>query len=115
MLDTITGLDTPWVGNAVELPGHVQIGIYEGSTPSAVNSTASTQLGHLSIVAHIGEGVVLPRVGAQEHTGWEQRVQATIDLLQSWQEGDEQEQRETWEYLKKALDEDRPSQRKLFP
>jgi hypothetical protein len=25
------------------------------------------------------------------------------------------EQRETWEYLKRALDEDRPSYRKLFP
>jgi hypothetical protein len=29
--------------------------------------------------------------------------------------GDEEEQRETWEYLKKALDEDRLSYRKLFP
>ena len=32
--------------------------------------------------------------------------QAAIELLDSWlEEGDEQEQRETWEYLKKALDE----------
>lgn len=29
--------------------------------------------------------------------------------------GDEEEQRETWEYLKRALDEDRLSDRKLFP
>jgi excisionase family DNA binding protein len=42
--------------------------------------------------------------------------QAAIELLRSWrEEGDEQEQRETWEYLKKALDEDRLSDRKLFP
>src|SRR5437588_2389716 len=37
-----------------------------------------------------------------------QRYHALIQLLHSWdEEGDEQEQRETWEYLKKALDEDR--------
>jgi excisionase family DNA binding protein len=42
--------------------------------------------------------------------------QAAIELLDSWLvEGDEEEQRETWEYLKKALDEDRLSNRKLFP
>jgi hypothetical protein len=38
-----------------------------------------------------------------------------IELLRSWQEGDAEEQRETWEFLKAALDEDRPSRRKLFP
>ncbi len=39
-----------------------------------------------------------------------------IDLLQSWiDEGDEAEQRETGDYLIKALDEDRMSNRKLFP
>ena len=36
-------------------------------------------------------------------------------LLSSWLEGDVQEHRETWELLKRALDEDRPSDRKLFP
>jgi hypothetical protein len=43
--------------------------------------------------------------------------QAAIDLLRSWREdeGDEQEQRETWEFLKTALDEDRLSDRPLFP
>jgi hypothetical protein len=40
---------------------------------------------------------------------------ALIQLLKSWREGDEQEQRSTWEYLKQALDEDRLSERKLFP
>ena len=40
---------------------------------------------------------------------------ALIQLLRSWREGDEQEQRSTWEYLKQALDEDRLSERKLFP
>ncbi len=41
--------------------------------------------------------------------------EAAIRLLRSWREGDEQEQCETWEYLKRVLDEDRPSNRKLFP
>ena len=41
--------------------------------------------------------------------------EAAIRLLRLWSEGDEQEQRETWEYLKRALDEDRLSNRKLFP
>ncbi len=43
------------------------------------------------------------------------QVQSAIALLRSWQEGDAEEQRETWEFLRKALDEDRPSYRKLFP
>ncbi len=44
---------------------------------------------------------------------------AAIRLLDSWgeptTEDDEAEQRETWEYLKRVLDEDRLSYRKLFP
>lgn len=41
---------------------------------------------------------------------------AAIRLLQSWiDEGDAEEQRETGEYLMQALDEDRLSDRKLFP
>jgi hypothetical protein len=44
-----------------------------------------------------------------------QKTLALIQLLRSWREGDEQEQRSTWEYLKQALDEDRLSERKLFP
>jgi len=39
-----------------------------------------------------------------------------VNLLQSWiDEGDADEQRETREYLIYALDEDRLSDRKLFP
>lgn len=39
-----------------------------------------------------------------------------VSLLQSWiEEGDAEEQRETGEYLIHALDEDRLSDRKLFP
>lgn len=41
--------------------------------------------------------------------------QAAIDLLRLWCEENEQEQRETWKVLKLALDEDRFSDRKLFP
>jgi hypothetical protein len=39
-----------------------------------------------------------------------------VALLQSWiDEGDDQEQRGTGEYLIQALDEDRLSDRRLFP
>ncbi|MEL6604086.1 MAG: hypothetical protein AAFP20_12755 [Cyanobacteria bacterium J06614_10] len=42
--------------------------------------------------------------------------QAAIDLMNSWLENDdEKEHQETWEFLKKALDEDRLSNRPLFP
>ncbi len=42
-------------------------------------------------------------------------VESAVALLQSWNDEDEQEQRETWAFLKAALDEDRLSDRKLFP
>ena len=41
--------------------------------------------------------------------------EAAIQLLRSWREGDSEEQRETLAYLQRVLDEDRPSDRKLFP
>jgi hypothetical protein len=48
-----------------------------------------------------------------------EKNQALIDLLRSWLDETDpeviREQRETWEFLKQALDEDRPSYRKLFP
>lgn len=46
------------------------------------------------------------------------RNQGLIDLLHEWADGDasdQEEQRETWELLKRYLDEDRLSYRKLFP
>jgi len=45
-------------------------------------------------------------------------VNKALALLQSWyvnEPPERAEQQETWEYLKKALDEDRLSDRKLFP
>jgi hypothetical protein len=48
-----------------------------------------------------------------------EKNQPAISVLQAWLEDDDEEsvreQRETWEYLKRVLDEDRPSYRKLFP
>ncbi|BDA68007.1 hypothetical protein CAL7716_021730 [Calothrix sp. PCC 7716] len=43
--------------------------------------------------------------------------EALSKLMQEWEEEDEdeQEQTETWEFLRKALDEDRLSNRPLFP
>ena len=44
------------------------------------------------------------------------RRAALVKLVQSWiDEGDAEEQKETGDYLIRVLDEDRPSQRKLFP
>ncbi len=47
------------------------------------------------------ENKELPQSAAQS-----QKNRALIQLLRSWRDGDEQEQRSTWEYLKQALDED---------
>lgn len=45
-----------------------------------------------------------------------QKQAKSIDLLQSWrEEEDAEEQQETGEYLIQALDEDRLSDRQLFP
>jgi hypothetical protein len=43
-----------------------------------------------------------------------EKIQAVVRSLRILLEGDKQEQRETFAYLKQALDEDRPSNRKLF-
>lgn len=40
--------------------------------------------------------------------------QQAVALLKAWAEGDEKEQKETWRYLERVLDEDRPSSRKFF-
>ncbi len=42
-------------------------------------------------------------------------AESAVALLQSWCDEDAQEQRETWTFLKTALDQDRLSDRKLFP
>lgn len=45
----------------------------------------------------------------------ERRAQAAA-LIESWiQEEDDQEQKQTGDFLVKSLDEDRPADRKLFP
>jgi hypothetical protein len=52
----------------------------------------------------------------QQSMGQFQKKHALIKLLDTWrEEGDEKEQKSTWEYLKQSLDEDRLSERKLFP
>lgn len=43
------------------------------------------------------------------------RNQAALEMLREWDQEDPEEQRETWEFLKRALDENRPGQRPLFP
>jgi hypothetical protein len=51
-----------------------------------------------------------------EHLPTKDKKSELIALLQSWvDEGDAEEQKETGEYLIRSLDEDRLSDRKLFP
>jgi hypothetical protein len=51
-----------------------------------------------------------------EHLTPERKAARAVALLQSWlDDPDPSDQKETGDYLVKALDEDRPSERKLFP
>jgi hypothetical protein len=51
----------------------------------------------------------------KQHLPTNDRGEQFAALLQSWLEEDQEEQKDTFEYLVGSLDEDRPSQRKLFP
>jgi hypothetical protein len=51
-----------------------------------------------------------------QHLPPKDRGPELVALLQSWlDEGDPEEQKQTGDYLVQALDEDRPSDRKLYP
>lgn len=50
-----------------------------------------------------------------QHLPTNDRREQFSSLLQSWLEEDQEEQKDTFEYLVRSLDDDRPSQRKLFP
>jgi hypothetical protein len=52
---------------------------------------------------------------APESVSAQERIQTTVRALRALLEDDEEEQRETFAYLKKVLDEDRFSPRRLFP
>jgi len=52
---------------------------------------------------------------ARESASSQERIQATVCALRTLLEGDDEEQRETFAYLKQVLDEDRFSTRRLFP
>jgi hypothetical protein len=59
---------------------------------------------------------VMNQIRNENPTQKDARDLAVSQLLQSWEdESDEQEQKETWEYIKQALDQDRLSNRPLFP
>ncbi|MEG3847307.1 hypothetical protein QT971_10840 [Microcoleus sp. herbarium19] len=82
----------------------------------------------LEIIRLYGESV---RIKGAQQDSWEKikeemnnpdpvvelaRQKALSEMLRSWREdGDEQEQKETGDYLRQALDEDRLSNRELFP
>lgn len=57
-----------------------------------------------------------PNLTATKDTLLETPKLSTIDLLQSWIDGeDAEDQKETGDYLVKILDEDRSSVRELYP
>lgn len=53
--------------------------------------------------------------GEQRRQEQIRRNMAALAMLREWDQEDPEEQHETWEILKRALDEDRAGQRKLFP
>lgn len=55
-----------------------------------------------------------PAAGNVDPTGRVYDPAAAIALLEELMQGDEDEQRETMAFLRKALDEDRPGQRSIF-
>lgn len=80
-----------------------------------IQRTPSDQWAHLLEILRIFRQSVSAASSPESYTPTPVN-QTAIDLLRSWrEEGNEEEQRETWEFLKQALDEDRLSDRPLFP
>lgn len=79
---------------------------------SDLNTSIKESIIELTVTSSDSGYYQLPRRTEAEQM---QRNLVAIELLRKWtEEGDEEEQRETWEYLQKALDEDRLSNRPLF-
>lgn len=102
-------------GTETSLSGHS----LQKTQSSSVTQSGSVWLQTLARLAY-----ELHRAASQSEIEYKKIPQSTvqlrknyalIQLLRSWREGDEQEQRSTWKYLQQALDEDRLSERKLFP
>jgi len=84
-----------------------------------LNVPLSDDLEQRLIAAAKRQGIPVAQYAArllEQHAPLPQRSAELVALLQSWIEsGDEVEQRETGEYLIRVLDEDRLSDRPLFP
>jgi hypothetical protein len=73
--------------------------------------------------SHVRSGAVI--ISKTNRTDWVLKMgarldqppinQAAIALLRSWRNEDPERHRQDWEALKQAIDEDRPSERELFP
>jgi hypothetical protein len=86
-----------------------------GFDAPAVVSLLPTQV-RLAASYEMSEVVNLPRSDDAILQERDHQNRAVLQLLRSWtEEGDEVEQQETLAYLKQAIDQDRPSSRKLFP
>lgn len=67
-----------------------------------------------SVARRVSNGKAKGRLTPDAQCGTTQR-EPLLRLLAEWRRDDVQDQRETWEYLRAALDESRVGQRKLFP
>lgn len=85
------------------------ISVLKGDAGTVANGRALND--HTDHVSHAESG------GVEEARRDQQRVanKPAIELLGAFLRGDEAEQTRAWEYLKVALDEDRPEGSKLFP
>ena len=84
---------------------------YPGDAPAlAVTAPASDRAVTLSSIAlHAVENGRAPLAATHDR-----KQKAALKLLRAWRSGDAEEQTETLEFLKRALDEERPSGGKLF-
>jgi hypothetical protein len=114
----ITEEDLTDVRAAIEEADHdsqinIRLTPYEGCSMEATYQNwlpqdASTTLESSVYEEKYGSDVVAPDLPTHD-------ADAAVALLQSWYDEDADEQRDTWEKLKVALDEERLSDRKLFP
>jgi len=62
-----------------------------------------------------GESIGIPGSPLIERTHTPEGRAKALAVLQSFDDGDPEEQRQTWEIVKAALDRDRLSNRKFYP
>jgi hypothetical protein len=88
--------------------------LFTARSPRLVGSLSTTPGGYLWTIASAQILNDERSVLSTENTAAVNKRRNAIRLLRSWREANDGEQQDTWEFLERALDEDRPSERKLF-